>query len=605
MKTLKTLGLLVLMSMLSYVSIAQSPSCSSSGCIVDTLILNTGYDHTTNSQYSYGDYDNYWRLTNVPSSSGLTLPSPSYVISPNSAWHNFPNSQWISAFNDNSYNTNNPVPDDPYSFENCFCICQDTTVYFNFEVVADDYGYVYLDNNLLAAGDSGYHFQYGNRIIVDTAISLTSGTHCLRLDMRNISGVAMGISLEGYMTGGSPLDQNCCNPNGSICGVKYLDQNCDSSYAGDPTLDGFEIILYDSLNNPIDTTITDSLGNYCFLDIPAGNYYVGEINQPGYVQTYPSSGQHNIDVTVGTVTGADFANCDTTTTPSEPDPCEEKLEIKPEIKNCKATFNLLNSPSNPWVLLSAEWTFGDGYSSNEVSPTHYYDAPGAYQVCVEVTYYNTETQECCTVKECLEIEIKEPCPEECQIDGEILVDFDECCEYEFSLNVNSNTEIIGYIWTLGDGTTLTGEEVEHIYTQAGGYQVCVTVIAEGPDGRCCSKRICIELEVPCEGKPQDDSSGKRSLGNDETDVDDQYNFKVYPNPTSDNVNIALNLSEKQQVQIRMFDINGRVVIEKNAGEQGAGSHKFPMSTSNLNTGMYFCYVTLSNGEVLHTKVVIE
>ena len=55
----------------------------------------------------------------------------------------------------------------------------------------------------------------------------------------------------------------------------------------------------------------------------------------------------------------------------------------------------------------------------------------------------------------------------------------------------------------------------------------------------------------------------------------------------------------------MFDINGRVVLEQNAGEQNAGKHKFPMNTSKLNTGMYFCYVTLSNGEVLHSKVIIE
>ena len=79
---------------------------------------------------------------------------------------------------------------------------------------------------------------------------------------------------------------------GSISGVKFNDSNQDGLLnAGEVGLSGFQIYL-DTNNNQVleanePSTITDGLGNYVFTGLPAGNYILREVQQPGFTQTTP------------------------------------------------------------------------------------------------------------------------------------------------------------------------------------------------------------------------------------------------------------------------------------------------------------------------------
>ena len=149
---------------------------------------------------------------------------PAWVINPNPAWTSSPNSNWISAFNAHGLNGNNSSPTNPYTFERCFCVCEETELDFSFMVYADDQiADVMLDGNPLIptppyTGGTTDHFING--VAVNTAVLVTEGQHCLTIDVRNTGGVSMGLMVDGIIGGANLLSSVCCDNTGSICGFK-------------------------------------------------------------------------------------------------------------------------------------------------------------------------------------------------------------------------------------------------------------------------------------------------------------------------------------------------------------------------------------------------
>lgn len=96
---------------------------------------------------------------------------------------------------------------------------------------------------------------------------------------------------------------------GMFCGRKFNDLNGDGvQQAGEPGLEGWVI---EAVTNGVlaATTITDSDGDYCFSDLPVGLVSISEVQQPGWVQTCPSSGTYVVTVGNGPNTDLNFGNC--------------------------------------------------------------------------------------------------------------------------------------------------------------------------------------------------------------------------------------------------------------------------------------------------------
>ncbi len=96
--------------------------------------------------------------------------------------------------------------------------------------------------------------------------------------------------------------------NASICGMKFSDLNGNGiKDSGEPGLPGWTINL--SGATPVSVT-TDANGEYCFNNLAAGTYTIGETNQSGWQQTYPSTpGSHTVVLSAGqNVSGINFGN---------------------------------------------------------------------------------------------------------------------------------------------------------------------------------------------------------------------------------------------------------------------------------------------------------
>lgn len=294
----------------------QSPSCNNDRCKVKEVILNTGYDQIAGATYSPVQPDGYWELVDAPNP-GLTLPTPAWVVSANTAWQTLPNSNWISAYNNSSWLLNNPEPGKPYSFQRCFCTCEGIQVLnINLQMLVDNVADVYFDNSLIGQQTDQTTGSFNKPLTILKTISVNPGVHCLRIDVRNLSGVAMGLDVVGTITspnstGGSLfLSPACCRPVGKIMGQKVNDTNCNGKNENEPGLAGWTITATNSGSGAVVSAITDANGFYYFNGLPPGTYTLSEGAQTGWSQTIPSgSGTYAVNLSAGQVVIRDFGNC--------------------------------------------------------------------------------------------------------------------------------------------------------------------------------------------------------------------------------------------------------------------------------------------------------
>jgi hypothetical protein len=80
---------------------------------------------------------------------------------------------------------------------------------------------------------------------------------------------------------------------GDVCGTKFFDANADGDPdTGEVGVSGIQIKLTgtDSGGNPVNMTVyTDQWGNYCFQNVPLGEYTVSEVLPNGWIATTPTS----------------------------------------------------------------------------------------------------------------------------------------------------------------------------------------------------------------------------------------------------------------------------------------------------------------------------
>jgi uncharacterized repeat protein (TIGR01451 family) len=99
---------------------------------------------------------------------------------------------------------------------------------------------------------------------------------------------------------------------GTISGYKFNDLNANGVWdAGEPGLNGWTIKLDGGSTHLTAVTANDSNGNpgYYSFTGPAGTYTISEVNQSGWIQTYPSGNSYTVTLGNGEiVSGKNFGN---------------------------------------------------------------------------------------------------------------------------------------------------------------------------------------------------------------------------------------------------------------------------------------------------------
>lgn len=230
---------------------------------MQTITLNTGYNHAANSVYvrPYSPWayplpalvnhkDAYWTLVYDPNTNGGTpIPRRSDIIARYPVWQpEMANSEWIS-FERNG----NPTGQSPrfYVFEKCFCLKRgfnqgdgsvEKTV-MDLQLRADDGASVYLNQTLSAivAGSAPSILQtsissggFNNPTPAATALrkttltsQLKTGRNCLQVKLQDTGFVVSGFNLTGSITA-KGIDQVAATPTAANSSAQF--NNCSACF---------------------------------------------------------------------------------------------------------------------------------------------------------------------------------------------------------------------------------------------------------------------------------------------------------------------------------------------------------------------------------------
>ncbi len=80
-------------------------------------------------------------------------------------------------------------------------------------------------------------------------------------------------------------------------------------------------------------------------------------------------------------------------------------------------------------------------------------------------------------------------------------------------------------------------------------------------------------------------------------------YRVAPNPASSMVQVSYELSEKLDLQLTLFDANGRLLQLRNLGEQIPGEYTEELNVAQLPEGVYFLNLVSSQG-VANQRIIV-
>jgi hypothetical protein len=80
---------------------------------------------------------------------------------------------------------------------------------------------------------------------------------------------------------------------------------------------------------------------------------------------------------------------------------------------------------------------------------------------------------------------------------------------------------------------------------------------------------------------------------------------LFPNPSNENTNVHLALSQNEHVIISVYNLAGELISAENEGQVSQGEHDFNLGTMALAKGMYFVKVTAGNSEETLKMLVVR
>ena len=258
------------------------------------------------------------------------------------------------------------------------------------------------------------------------------------------------------------------------------------------------------------------------------------------------------------------------------------IEIKePEI-NCndiskftltRSTVNCLEfkfAPVNQNPNWKYIWSFGDLTGSTDMTPSHVYPRSGNYTVfltvyrssnCVSTSYKIAETGACFS---CNNIWVKYEYKRESSISN------------TFYFHALSNYPVISQTWVItklniGSSTpvTLTQANPVYTFTEPGDYRVCIRAQTYGG----CVKEYCEVIHI--------------------TSANTACTLTSYPNPSTNQVSVALQLTSSQMIHVYIY--NSLNILVKQKEQQGTtGNNIVTTNIEGMTPGWYTIKVIYGN-----------
>ena len=151
-----------------------------------------------------------------------------------------------------------------------------------------------------------------------------------------------------------------------------------------------------------------------------------------------------------------------------------------------------NTTAIPTTTGSATWYFGDGTSATTWNAVHEYANPGRYNVCLRV-----EIAPNCVRYRCDSITVPVPAPP-CNNQSNFTFVATSATSNTFTFTPAYQSSTVTYSWSFGDGTGSNAMIATHHYTQAGTYNVCLTVWRNAICVSTTCKTVAVTTQVNCD-----------------------------------------------------------------------------------------------------------
>lgn len=213
--------------------------------------------------------------------------------------------------------------------------------------------------------------------------------------------------------------------------------------------------------------------------------------EASFIWTAPETGVHALNLRIDDGEGLDNSvaaqkveviinNPPVAVTEERIDTCTEQVNI----------FSSARSYDPDGDSFTTEWDFGDGNHSREANPVHAYQEPGRYKVRLALD--DGFVEEPVTAEIPVVVEAS-PQAEIAELPAEVCANTP--IRFDGGNSTDPNGIIESYNWTFGDGTQAGGVSPTHIFTEAGTYEVVLTVTGSGT-GNCpnvSQKRVEIQV----------------------------------------------------------------------------------------------------------------
>ena len=214
---------------------------------------------------------------------------------------------------------------------------------------------------------------------------------------------------------------------------------------------------------------------------------------------------------------------------------------------------------SPTGVLGKPIVYGDGTPNGTTVPvSHTYTTTGSKEA--SMTYvYDGWTTDC----------VSDPSTQTIVVNPGAQSDFAWTSVHLAVTFYNTSSNATSYSWAFGDGGTASAPNPVHNYTAPGTYTVELT--ATGP---CGTAQHFTNITITA-------TTNEGNLGVDENE---SALLNVYPNPSTDNVNVAITLEKTEDVSIIVLDALGRTVYTQNLG--AVQSLVQPVDLSAYRAGVY-------------------
>lgn len=82
-----------------------------------------------------------------------------------------------------------------------------------------------------------------------------------------------------------------------------------------------------------------------------------------------------------------------------------------------------------------------------------------------------------------------------------------------------------------------------------------------------------------------------------------WDVNIFPNPACTNLNVQFNLPKEDIITIALYDVQGKLILEKTLGQQTSGAHQEMLELNLVPKGTYVCRIVGQHNSI--TKQVLK